>query len=87
MIETALLLTNEKSSWYQVPFLNNEIMDRKISDKKSALGYYSMLYQHHMWKADKKLQHQELSYSHLSVYIIIATVTNVYIKAIFKKNG
>ena len=52
MIETAPLLTNEKKSWYQVHLVNNESMDRTTSDKSSALGYYSMLYQHHMWKTE-----------------------------------
>ena len=36
--------------WYQVRILNNESMDKKPSDTKGFLVYYSMLYQRHMQK-------------------------------------
>ena len=72
----------KKISWYQVNFVNNESMDRKTSDNKSALLYYSMLYQLHMWKIDYNLQHQDFSSSHPFFDISIVTVTNVYIKPI-----
>ena len=60
MIEIKLLLTNEENiTWYQVLFLKYGNIDGKISDKYSSLGYYYMLYQHHMWKTDYNIQHQE----------------------------
>ena len=83
MIKIALLLTNEENiTWYQVHFVNNGNIDRKTSDKYSSLGYYFMLYQHHMWKTDYNIQHQESPPSHIVLYISIETITNIYIKAI-----
>ena len=52
MIETAILLTNEKKSWYQVHFLNNESMDSKTSYNKSNLGYYYLLCYLLLFKSD-----------------------------------
>ena len=50
--------------------------------KNSSLGYYYMLYEHHMWKTDYNLQHQEFPPSHIVFDISIETITNIYVKAI-----
>ena len=82
MIEIAPLHINEKKlHGIKSIFLTMEIY-RKTSDKKSSLGYYYMLYQHHMWKTDYNLQHQEFPPPHIVLDISIETITNIYIKSI-----